>query len=112
LDVGAQKLRRAVARRADQMEVARMPVGRLEPRAPFAEVDLARDAGIDHPLQRAVHGRASDARMLAPDEIEKVVRADMRLLAQEHVDDAIAFSGMLSARRPNRRNARGGWSRH
>ena len=65
------------------MEVARVPVRRLEARAAFAEVDLARDAGVDHPLQRAVHGRAADAGVLAAHEIEQIVGAEMAFLAQE-----------------------------
>ena len=62
---------------ADQMEMSRMPVGRLEARAPFAEIDFAGDAGVDHPLQRAVDRRAADPRRLAADEIEQIVRAEM-----------------------------------
>ena len=65
------------------MKVARVTVGRLEARAAFAEVDLARDAGADHPLQGAVDGGAADARRLAADEIEQIVGADVALLTQE-----------------------------
>ena len=61
LDVGAEELGRLVAGLADQMEVARVPVRGLEAEAPFAEIDLAGDAGVDHPLQRAVDGGAADA---------------------------------------------------
>ena len=47
-----------------------MPVGRFESRSPFAEIDLAGDAGIDHPLERAVDRRAADACVFAPDEVD------------------------------------------
>ena len=43
-DVGAQEFRRPVAGRADEMEVPRVAIGRLEARAAFAEIHLARDA--------------------------------------------------------------------
>src|SRR6266498_1634760 len=36
------------------MEVTRLPVGMLEAKPPFAEIDLAGDPGVHHPLQRAV----------------------------------------------------------
>ena len=60
LDVGAEELERVVAALADQMKVARMPVGVLEAEAAFAEIDLPRDARVDHPLQGAVDRRAAD----------------------------------------------------
>ena len=81
------------------MEVPRVTIRRLETRAAVAEVDLARDAGVDHPLQRAVHGGAADARVLAADEIAQVVRAQMAFLAEEDTQDAIALGGALAARR-------------
>ena len=45
---------------ADQVEVARLAVRVLEPEAALAEIDLAGDAGVHHPLQRAVDGGAAD----------------------------------------------------
>jgi len=78
------------------MKMARVAIRRLESRAAFPEVDLARDAGFDHPLQRAVHGGAADPGILAPHLLEQIVRADVPLLAQEDVDDAIAFGGVLA----------------
>ncbi len=45
---------------ADQMEVTGLTVGMLEPETPFAEIDLAGDARIDHPLQRAIDRGATD----------------------------------------------------
>ena len=69
---------------ADQVEVARMAVRRLEARAPFAEIDLARDAGVHHPLQRAIDRRAADAGILAADEIEEIVGADVAFLGQKN----------------------------
>ena len=62
-----------------------MAIGRLEPRPAFAEVDLAGDAGADHPLERAVDGRAADPGILLPDQIEQIVGAEMPLLPQEDV---------------------------
>ena len=59
------------------MKMARVPVGGLEARAPFAEIDLAGDAGVDHPLQRAIDGRAADPGGLAADQIEQIVGADV-----------------------------------
>src|SRR5262249_50827636 len=81
-------------------KVARMPVRRLEPRSAFAEVDLARDAGVDHPLQRPVDGGAADAAILAPHAIEEVVRAEMAFLPQEHAENAIALGRALAAGPP------------
>ena len=84
---------------ADEMKMARMAVGRLEARTALAEIDLAGDAGVDHPLQRAVDGGAADARILAAHEIAEIVRAQMALLAQEDIEDAVAFGGTLAAGR-------------
>ena len=97
LDVRAEELVRAIAGLADQMEVARMPVRVLEAEAAFAEIDLARDAGVHHPLQRAVDGGAADALIFALDEIDEIVGAEVSLLAEEHVDDLIALAGALGA---------------
>ena len=108
LDVRAEEFRRLVARLANQVEMPRVPVGVLEPEAPLAEVDLPRDAGVDHPLQRAVDGRAADPLVLAPDQIDQVVGAEMPLLAQEDVDDAIALAGSLAAFRAEAREVDGG----
>ena len=82
------------------MEVPRVPVRVLEPEPALAEVDLAGDAGVHHPLERAVDGRAADPLILAADEIDEIVGAEVSLLAQEHVDDAVALAGPLAAGRP------------
>ena len=100
LDVRAQELVRAVAALADQMKVPRMPVGVLEAEAAFAEVHLARDAGVDHPLQRAVDRGPADAMIFALDEVDEIVGAQVSLLAEEHVDDQVALAGPLGAGRP------------
>ena len=101
LDVGAEELERLVAGLADQMEVPRVPVRVLEPEAPFAEVDLARDAGVHHPLQRAVDGGAADAAdVLAADQVDEIVGAEVPLLAQEDVDDEVALARAFAARGP------------
>src|SRR5579871_812838 len=99
LDVRAEELGRPVAPRADQVEVPRMPFRGLEARAAFAEVDLARETRCDHPLQRAVHGRAADAGRLAPHDRDEILGAGVSLLTKERVDDAIALGGVLDTRR-------------
>ena len=77
LDVGAEELERPVAGLADQVEVPRLAVGVLEPEAAFAEVDLAGDAGVHHPLQRAVDGGAADALIFLADQIDEIVGAEV-----------------------------------
>src|SRR5207244_13302371 len=81
------------------IKVARVPVCMLVPRSAFAEIDLAGDASLDHPLESAVDGSAANAGMRTPDEIVQIVRAQVPLLAQEYIQDAIAFAGPLAARR-------------
>ena len=98
-DVRAQELGRTMAHVADEMEMPWMPVGRFESRATFAEIDLAGDAGVDHPLQRAVDRGAADPRVFLVDEIAQIIRAQMTLLAQKEVQDAVAFAGTLAAGR-------------
>src|SRR5262249_8033121 len=66
-DIGTGELGRTMALVADEMKMPRRAVGRLEPRPPLSEIDLARDAGGHHPLQRAVDGGAADAGILAAD---------------------------------------------
>ena len=74
-----------------------MAIGGLEPRAALAEIDLAREAGIDHPLKRPVDGRAANPRLVAADEIEQVVGAQMPFLAQEGPENPIALGGAFAA---------------
>ena len=78
--------------------MARMAIGGLEPEAAFAEIDLARKTGRDHPLQRAVHGGAADSGTLSADEIEQLVRTQVSVLAQENVEDLVALGRPLAAR--------------
>jgi hypothetical protein len=85
--------------RADEMKMPRVTVSRLEAGASFAEVDFPGNAGADHPLQRAIHRGTGDTRRLAADALEEIVRADVSLLAEEYVQDAIAFAGALTADR-------------
>ena len=99
LDVRAEELERTMAGLADQVEVPRLPVRVLEAEAAFAEIDLARNAGVDHPLQRAVDGRAADPLVFAADEIDEIVGAEMSFLAEEDVDDLFALAGALAAGR-------------
>ena len=79
------------------MEVARLAVGVLEPEPALAEVDLARDAGVHHPLQRAVDGGAADALVFAADQIDEIVGAEVAFLAQEHIDDLLPLARALAA---------------
>jgi len=97
LDIRAQKLRRTMAGRANEMKMPRVAKRRLETRSPFAEIDFPRDAGADHPLQGAVDGRAADARVFAADVFEQVVGTEVPLLTEEHAHDPIAFGGVLTA---------------
>jgi hypothetical protein len=71
----------------------------LEPEATLAEIDLARDAGIDHPLQGAVDGRAADSMIFAANEIDEVVGAEVTLLTEEDVDDLLPLARPLAADR-------------
>ena len=59
------------------MKVPRVPVRMLEAEPALAEVDLAGDARVDHPLQRAVDGGAADPLILAADEIDQIVGAEV-----------------------------------
>ena len=96
LDVRAEELEAAVAGLADQVKVTRMAVRVLEAKTALAEIDLARDAGIDHPLQGAVDRGAADPLILAADEIDEVVGGEVAFLAQEDVDDEVALAGTLA----------------
>ena len=81
------------------MEVPRVAERRLETRTALAEVDLARNARADHPLQRAIHGGAADPRVLTVHQIAEIVRAEVAFLPEKDVQDAVAFAGALAARR-------------
>ena len=76
-----------------------MAVRVLETEAAFAEIDLAGNPRIHHPLQRAIDRGAADATIFLADEIDEVVRAEVPLLAEERVDNEVAFAGALAARR-------------
>ncbi len=80
--------------------MAGMPVRRLESGAAVAEVDFPGAAPIHQPLQRAIHRGPADAGVLAPDEVEQIVSAQVPFLLQESAQDLFAFRGAL-ARGPN-----------
>src|SRR5262245_23036784 len=82
---------------ADQVEVARLAVRMLETESTLAEIHLARDPGVNHPLQRAVHRGATDSVVFASDEIDEIVGAEVPLLAQEDVDDLFALARAFAA---------------
>jgi len=63
----------------------------------LAEVDFTRDAGVDHPLQRAVDRGPADAARPAANAIEEIVGADVPLLAQEYLHDFVALGAALAA---------------
>ena len=100
LHVGAEKLGRPVAGLADQMEVSGVAVRVLEPETALAEVDLPGDAGVDHPLQRAIDGGAADALVFLAHQVDEIVGAQMAFLAQEDADDEVAFTGAFAAGGP------------
>ena len=91
---------------ADQMEMFWMPVRRLEPETAFAEVDLARDAGVDHPLQRAVDGGAADAGKLGAYETEEIVGAEVAFLFEEGPQNLFALGRSFAACRTQARDIR------
>ena len=92
-DVRAQKFERLRAGLADQMEVPRVAVGVLEAEPALAEVHLPGDAGVHHPLQRAIDRRAADPRVLAADERDEIFRAEVPLLLEEDPHDEVALAG-------------------
>ena len=98
-DVRTEELERTMAGLADQMEVTGLTVRMLEPESPFAEVDLAGNARIDHPLQRAIHRCTADAVIVAPNEIDEIVGAEMPFLPQEDVDNLLPLAGALATGR-------------
>jgi hypothetical protein len=111
LDIGAEKFVRAIAALADQVKVPRMAIGMFETKPTLTKVDLARDARIDHPLQRAIDGGAADAVIFAFDETDQIVSTEVPLLAEENVDDLVAFAGALGSSGPQPVDVRNG-NRH
>jgi hypothetical protein len=79
--------------------MTRLTVGVLEPEPPFAEVDLAGDARIDHPLKRAIDRGTTDPVIVPPDQIDEVVSTEMPFLPQEDVDNLLPLAGALAAGR-------------
>src|SRR3954471_24417496 len=89
------------------MKVARVTIGMLEAKSALAEIDLARNARFNHPLQRPIHRgaahrrrrrrRAGSGRLLASNQFDEVVGSQVSFLPQEYVDDEIAFAGALAA---------------
>ena len=81
------------------MEVTRLAVGMLESEAPLAEVNLARNARVHHPLQGAVDSGPTDLLIFPANQVDKVVRTEVPFLPQEDVDDLFTLTGPLPARR-------------
>ena len=86
-----------MARLADEMKVARLAVGMFEAKATLAKIDLARDPGLHHPLQRAVDGGPADTLILATNEIDQIVGTEVPFLPQEDVNDLFSLTGPLAA---------------
>ena len=76
-----------------------MAIGVLEPESSLAKIDLARDAGLDHPLQGAVDGGPTDPVVVAAHDVDEIIRAQMSRLPQEDVDDQVTFAGPPAAGR-------------
>ena len=71
----------------------------LEAESSLAEVDLAGNARIDHPLQRAIHRCTADAVILMSNEIDQIVGAEMSFLTEEDVDNLLPLAGALATSR-------------
>ena len=97
-----------VATSPGRMEVARMPVRVFEPETPLAEIDLAGDARVHHPLQRAVDGGAADAMVFLAYHVDEIVGAEVPVLTEKHVDDLLPLAGALAASRLQSRDVRKG----
>ena len=80
--------------------MARVPVRVFVAEVALAEVDAARDSGVDHPLQRAVDGRAADPAVLRADQLDELVRAEVPFLLHEEVDDDVALARTAAAGGP------------
>jgi len=76
--------------------VTRVSVGWFKARSALTKIDFAGDSGTDHPLQRTVNGRPTDSWIFLVDEIAQVICAQMALLTQKEVQDAVAFAGPLA----------------
>src|SRR5262249_22457295 len=87
---------RTVADVTDEMKMTRPPVGGLVPRSAFTEIDLAGEPLVHHPLERAVDGGAADSAVLPANEIEELICAQMSLLAEEELSDAVALGRALT----------------
>src|SRR5688572_22736623 len=81
------------------MKVTRLAVGVLEAEATLAEIDLAGDIGVDHPLQGAVNGRPADPLVFLADQIDEIVGAEVTFLTQEHPDDLFPLARPFAAGR-------------
>jgi hypothetical protein len=81
------------------MKMPGMPVRMFEAEPTLAEVDLAGDPGINHPLERAIDRSPADPLILTADQIDEVLRREMALLPEEDVDDEVPFARPLAAGR-------------
>ena len=81
------------------MEMPGLPVGVLEPESALTKIHFAGDAGVDHPLQRAIHRCPADAMVVVPNEIDQVVGAEVSFLAEKDVDNLLPLAGALATGR-------------
>ncbi len=88
-----------MTRLADQVEVTGLTIRMLEPEPALAKVNLAGNPRVHHPLQRAIHRRTTDPMVVAPDQIDQIVGAQVPFLPQEDVDDLFALVGTLAPKR-------------
>src|SRR4029077_17202539 len=87
LDLVALELGDEAAAVADEVVVVGPPLGDLVERLARTEVSGARDAGLRQQLDRAVDGRETDPRVLAPGRRQQIFQGDVPRGAQEGVDD-------------------------
>jgi hypothetical protein len=84
---------------ANEVEMSGVAKRRFKARPTFTEIDLSGDPGVDHPLQGPIDGGAADTSVFSANQIAEIVRAQMSLLAEKDVENAVAFCGTFPAGR-------------
>ena len=80
------------------MKMSRVPIRVFETEPALAEIDLAGNASVDHPLERPVHGRPAGRVTFRLEDVDQIISAQMPLLPQEDVDDQLALAGPSASR--------------
>lgn len=101
-DIRAQKLKRLVARLANQVEMTWMSVRMLETELAIPEIHSSGDACLHHPQKRAINGGPADLSVFAPNQIDKLIGAEVPGLPQKHPHNAVPLVGPPPARGPMR----------